>query len=206
MLLLFRFAEVLQGTRYGFDTRGHHISVEMNPTRPYIQVEFLTFYRVCLYIYLAHLVSMSFRVKGEAIRLRVKVASLRGRDLNECSTGQLGTSFAISPTCFLPRQRLSAHVPFLTSEWMCRCSDNSFGAILCGWLCFLSDQVREVSAAGVMDEIERIAVEVAESIMDGKGFGFRVPTRSTGNQKYIEELDRIVLGDKVHLYVAMRGA
>lgn len=54
-----------------------------------------------------------------------------------------------------------------------------------------------MGAAGVMDEIERIAVEVALSIMAGKGFSFRVPTRSSGNQKYVEELDRIVLGDKV---------
>lgn len=54
-----------------------------------------------------------------------------------------------------------------------------------------------MGAAGVMDEIERIAVETALSIIDGKGFSFRVPTRSAGNQKYVEELDRIVLGDKV---------
>lgn len=54
-----------------------------------------------------------------------------------------------------------------------------------------------MGAAGVMDEIERIAVETALSIMDEKGFSFRVPTRSAGNQKYVEELDRIVLGDKV---------
>lgn len=54
-----------------------------------------------------------------------------------------------------------------------------------------------MDAAGVMDEIERIAVETAVSIMAEKGFGFRVPTRSSGNQKYVEELDRIVLGDKV---------
>ncbi|CAN0050018.1 unnamed protein product [Ectocarpus fasciculatus] len=58
-------------------------------------------------------------------------------------------------------------------------------------------EVREMGAAGVMDEIERIAVETALSIMEGNGFGFRVPTRSSGNQKYVEELDRIVLGDKV---------
>ena len=58
-------------------------------------------------------------------------------------------------------------------------------------------QVKEMGAAGVMDEIERIAVETALSIVGGKGFGFRVPTRSSGNQKYVEELDRIVLGDKV---------
>lgn len=58
-------------------------------------------------------------------------------------------------------------------------------------------QVKEMGAVGVMDEIERIAVETALSIVGGKGFGFRVPTRSSGNQKYVEELDRIVLGDKV---------
>ena len=64
-------------------------------------------------------------------------------------------------------------------------------------------QVREMDSAGVMDEIERIIVETALSIMGGKGFGFRVPTRSSGNQKYVEELDRIVLGDKVKLSVVL---
>lgn len=54
-----------------------------------------------------------------------------------------------------------------------------------------------MDSAGVMDEIEKIIVETALSIMGGKGFGFRVPTRSSGNQKYVEKLDRIVLGDKV---------
>lgn len=76
------------------------------------------------------------------------------------------------------------------------------------------EQVREMNAAGVMDEIERIAVEAALSIIDGRGFGFRVPTRSSGNQKFVEELDRIVLGDKVKsmspcccaIYFGMLGA
>lgn len=68
---------------------------------------------------------------------------------------------------------------------------------LAGVLLVGPGQVREMGASGVMDEIERIAVETALSIVGGKGFGFRVPTRSSGNQKYVEELDRIVLGDKV---------
>ncbi|CAN0371167.1 unnamed protein product, partial [Laminaria digitata] len=62
-----------------------------------------------------------------------------------------------------------------------------------------------MGASGVMDEIERIAVETALSIVDGKGFGFRVPTRSSGNQKYVEELDRIVLGDKVTRTILSRS-
>lgn len=68
-----------------------------------------------------------------------------------------------------------------------------------------TNQVREMGAAGVMDEIERIAVETALSIMEGRGFSFRVPNRGAGNQKYIEELDRIVLGDKVRDALAARG-
>lgn len=68
-------------------------------------------------------------------------------------------------------------------------------------------QVREMGASGVMNEIERIAVEVAESILAGRGFGFRIPTRTSGNQKYVEELDRIVLGDKVRsIYQFLRIA
>ncbi|CAN0303364.1 unnamed protein product, partial [Discosporangium mesarthrocarpum] len=54
-----------------------------------------------------------------------------------------------------------------------------------------------MDAGGVMSEIEAIAVGLAKTILAGAGFGFSVPTRSSSNQRYIPELDRIVLADKV---------
>ncbi|CAM9829307.1 unnamed protein product, partial [Heterosigma akashiwo] len=60
--------------------------------------------------------------------------------------------------------------------------------------------VREVSEMindRVAQRIEDIIMEVTASILAGGGFTYSVPTRSTGNQLYIPELDRIVLSDKV---------
>lgn len=60
--------------------------------------------------------------------------------------------------------------------------------------------VREVSdmpPAGVLFQIEKLILQVADSIVKGEGFSFEVPTRSATNQLYIAELDRIVLSDKV---------
>ncbi|CAM9210290.1 unnamed protein product [Choristocarpus tenellus] len=58
-------------------------------------------------------------------------------------------------------------------------------------------EVKEMLASNVMDEIEVLAIHVAESILSGKGFGYAIPTRSASNQRYIPELDRIMLADKV---------
>mmetsp|Transcript_7129 Transcript_7129/g.9308 ORF Transcript_7129/g.9308 Transcript_7129/m.9308 type:complete len:543 (-) Transcript_7129:27-1655(-) len=62
------------------------------------------------------------------------------------------------------------------------------------------DHVREVSEMeniNVARNIEDIILEVTQTILSGKGFSYDVPTRSSGNQLYIPELDRIVLQDKI---------
>ncbi|KAG1371613.1 DNA topoisomerase 6 subunit A3 [Cocos nucifera] len=63
----------------------------------------------------------------------------------------------------------------------------------------LSAACREVSdrdASSVKHTIERAILDVARSILAGRGFSFDVPSRSASNQLYVPELDRIVLRDK----------
>jgi meiotic recombination protein SPO11 len=57
-------------------------------------------------------------------------------------------------------------------------------------------QVANLNEDQVAMEIEKIMIQIAESIMEGKGFMFDVPSRTVGNQMYVPELDRIVLKDK----------
>lgn len=57
-------------------------------------------------------------------------------------------------------------------------------------------EVLELGGSDVRRRLERALAEVARSIMNGDGFRYIVPTRSAGNQLYVEELDRIVLKDK----------
>jgi len=59
--------------------------------------------------------------------------------------------------------------------------------------------VREVAELGpktVQRRIEDIVLHVARSILDGHGFAYAVPNRSSTNQMYVPELDRIVLKNK----------
>jgi meiotic recombination protein SPO11 len=58
-------------------------------------------------------------------------------------------------------------------------------------------EVLEMDASSVRRGVERALAAVARSIIKGDGFRYVVPTRSAGNQMYLEELDRIVLKDKV---------
>jgi meiotic recombination protein SPO11 len=58
-------------------------------------------------------------------------------------------------------------------------------------------EVLEMDASSVRRGVERALAVVARSIIKGDGFRYVVPTRSAGNQMYLEELDRIVLKDKV---------
>lgn len=63
----------------------------------------------------------------------------------------------------------------------------------------LSSACREVSdrdASSVKVAIERAILDIARSILAGRGFSFDVPSRSSSNQLYVPELDRIVLRDK----------
>jgi len=59
-------------------------------------------------------------------------------------------------------------------------------------------EVINMDTSKVMDGIERIAVNIASQILAvrSKGFQFEVPSRSAGNQIYVPELERIVLGKK----------
>mmetsp|Transcript_18264 Transcript_18264/g.30458 ORF Transcript_18264/g.30458 Transcript_18264/m.30458 type:complete len:413 (-) Transcript_18264:801-2039(-) len=57
-------------------------------------------------------------------------------------------------------------------------------------------EVSEMPEEQIIDEIEKIIVEVAKSILTGGGFGYDIPTRSSSNQLYVAELDRIVLKNK----------
>jgi len=57
-------------------------------------------------------------------------------------------------------------------------------------------------------EIEKIIIDVTESIMKGEGFKFNVPNRKSSNQIYVPELDRIVLNNdyKVRDFVNVKNA
>lgn len=54
-------------------------------------------------------------------------------------------------------------------------------------------QVVEMEDEEVSDEIELMFLQIAGSILAGKGYQFDVPVRSDNNQQYIKQLDRIVL-------------
>lgn len=58
-------------------------------------------------------------------------------------------------------------------------------------------EVLELSPAEVRRVIEKVLAEVARTVLKGEGLMYVVPTRSAGNQLYVEEIDRIVLKDKV---------
>merc|ERR1712173_117688 len=57
----------------------------------------------------------------------------------------------------------------------------------------VSKAVEVMSSDNVRLEIEKLIVDTVGSIMNGEGFKFDVPNRSSKNQMYVEELDRIVL-------------
>lgn len=57
-------------------------------------------------------------------------------------------------------------------------------------------EVREMGREDVEGEIERVALRCVESILSGSGVSFSIPSRASSNQKYIEEIDRVVLLDK----------
>ncbi|XP_047329308.1 DNA topoisomerase 6 subunit A [Impatiens glandulifera] len=57
-------------------------------------------------------------------------------------------------------------------------------------------EVSDLSLSSVQSEIETLILTLAKSILSGNGFSFSVPSRSSANQLYVPELDRIVLKDK----------
>jgi len=57
-------------------------------------------------------------------------------------------------------------------------------------------EVSDLPTTRVLESIEAIAVRAAHSVLAGRGLTFSIPSRSSTNQVYVPELDRIVLGDK----------
>ncbi|KAJ0987700.1 hypothetical protein J5N97_006056 [Dioscorea zingiberensis] len=57
-------------------------------------------------------------------------------------------------------------------------------------------EVADLDSPSVLLSIERAALSAARSILSGRGFSFSIPSRSSSNQLYLPELDRIVLKDK----------
>ena len=59
-------------------------------------------------------------------------------------------------------------------------------------------EVLELPCESVADRIEELVVSVVMQILTGnKGFELAIPNRAATNQLYIEEIDRIVLGNKM---------
>ncbi|KAJ8904736.1 hypothetical protein NDN08_001252 [Rhodosorus marinus] len=58
-------------------------------------------------------------------------------------------------------------------------------------------EVVEMESASVSTVIERVFCGIVETILVGEGCQYSIPTRSSSNQHYVEDLDRIVLKDKV---------
>lgn len=61
---------------------------------------------------------------------------------------------------------------------------------------FACREVSDMPSSSVQQAIESAVFRVTSSILSGNGFSFSVPTRSSANQFYVPELDRIVLKDK----------
>lgn len=58
-------------------------------------------------------------------------------------------------------------------------------------------EVQELSPDQVSFKVEELVMQVVRQILETGTFEFTIPNRSESNQKYIEELDRNVLGEKV---------
>ncbi|KAE8720345.1 DNA topoisomerase 6 subunit A [Hibiscus syriacus] len=57
-------------------------------------------------------------------------------------------------------------------------------------------EVSDLSLSSVQSAIESLVLHLTHQILSGQGFSFTVPSRSSTNQLYVPELDRIVLKDK----------
>ena len=58
-------------------------------------------------------------------------------------------------------------------------------------------EVEDLPCEEVSKKIEDVIVSIVAQILSGNSFELTMPNRASSNQVYIEELDRIVLGDKV---------
>jgi meiotic recombination protein SPO11 len=57
-------------------------------------------------------------------------------------------------------------------------------------------EVSELKPIQVLEGLEGIAVNIAQSVLAKQGFALSIPSRAGSNQLYVKEWDRIVLGDK----------
>lgn len=57
-------------------------------------------------------------------------------------------------------------------------------------------EVDELRAPEVLEGMESIALDIAQQVLNGKGFSMEIPSRAATNQLYVKEWDRIVLGGK----------
>ena len=57
-------------------------------------------------------------------------------------------------------------------------------------------EVSEMSTIEVVEAIELSAIQIANQVLRKQGFSLEVPSRTSANQIYVPELDRIVLGEK----------
>jgi len=57
-------------------------------------------------------------------------------------------------------------------------------------------EVHNLSSTEVIENIESIAMTVAQQVLKKNGFTLEIPSRASSNQIYVPELDRIVLGEK----------
>lgn len=57
-------------------------------------------------------------------------------------------------------------------------------------------EVVDKETGDVVEDIERVILAVAQSILSGRGFAYTIPARGAANQLYVPELDRIVLRER----------
>ena len=55
-------------------------------------------------------------------------------------------------------------------------------------------KVEDMVESDVMRKVESIALDIARQVVEGHGYKFKVPSRTSTNQHYVKSIDRIVLG------------
>ena len=58
-------------------------------------------------------------------------------------------------------------------------------------------EAEDLDPTEVSDRLEKLVVDIVNQILRSNTFELNIPNRGAGNQKYLEDLDRIVLGDKI---------
>lgn len=58
-------------------------------------------------------------------------------------------------------------------------------------------EAQDLDPEQVSNRLESLIVDIVRQIMSSNSFEFTIPNRGASNQKYLEDVDRIVLGDKI---------